>query len=240
MDARPSLVLSSTLPTNPSQTTMSVVPLADLVARLRCDALVLVSPRMPDAELALLLGVCGVGLGLATAPVVAADFPSTIHLRLTNVAGKLSGAYSADGSAWTALTGTLDLKTTERELIVRALQRYQTNFIAFDPDRFFDMGIAELNLMGTLNVTHAVLQDMVQRRYGKIVTIMSDAGRIGEARYVVYGAAKAAQAVPASEAGSSGSKTKCAEGLAGSTPAARCPGPRRPRVRPRRPPPVRP
>jgi glucose/arabinose dehydrogenase/type 1 glutamine amidotransferase/regulation of enolase protein 1 (concanavalin A-like superfamily) len=45
------------------------------------------------------------------APVVAADFPSTIHLRLTNVAGKLSGAYSADGSDWTALAGTLDLKT---------------------------------------------------------------------------------------------------------------------------------
>lgn len=54
--------------------------------------------------------------------------------------------------------------------------------------------IADLNLMGTLNVTHAVLGSMVQRRYGKIVTVMSDAGRTGEARYVVYGAAKAAQA----------------------------------------------
>lgn len=54
--------------------------------------------------------------------------------------------------------------------------------------------IVNLNLMGTLNVTHACLQGMVQRRDGKIVTIMSDAGRIGEARYVVYGAAKAAQA----------------------------------------------
>jgi 2-hydroxycyclohexanecarboxyl-CoA dehydrogenase len=54
--------------------------------------------------------------------------------------------------------------------------------------------IADLNLMGTLNVTHAVMDGMVQRRYGKIVTVMSDAGRIGEARYVVYGAAKAAQA----------------------------------------------
>ena len=54
--------------------------------------------------------------------------------------------------------------------------------------------IIDLNLMGTLNVTHACLQGMVQRRWGRIVTIMSDAGRIGEARYVVYGAAKAAQA----------------------------------------------
>jgi NAD(P)-dependent dehydrogenase (short-subunit alcohol dehydrogenase family) len=53
--------------------------------------------------------------------------------------------------------------------------------------------IVNLNLIGTLNVTHACLAGMVARRYGKIVTIMSDAGRIGEARYVVYGAAKAAQ-----------------------------------------------
>jgi len=36
--------------------------------------------------------------------------------------------------------------------------------------------------------------NLAQRRYGKVVTIMSDAGRVGEARYVVYGAAKAAQA----------------------------------------------
>jgi 2-hydroxycyclohexanecarboxyl-CoA dehydrogenase len=54
--------------------------------------------------------------------------------------------------------------------------------------------IVNLNLLGTLTVTHACLQGMVARRYGKIVTIMSDAGRTGEARYVVYGAAKAAQA----------------------------------------------
>ncbi len=54
--------------------------------------------------------------------------------------------------------------------------------------------IVNLNLMGTLQVTHACLPGMLTRRYGKIVTIMSDAGRIGEARYVVYGAAKAAQA----------------------------------------------
>lgn len=53
--------------------------------------------------------------------------------------------------------------------------------------------IVDLNLMGTLNVTHACLKGMVARRHGRIVTIMSDAGRTGEARYVVYGAAKAAQ-----------------------------------------------
>lgn len=53
--------------------------------------------------------------------------------------------------------------------------------------------IIDLNFLGTLNCTNAVLPDMVARKYGKIVTIVSDAGRVGEARYVVYGGAKAAQ-----------------------------------------------
>lgn len=66
------------------------------------------------------------------------------------------------------------------------------NFVEQPSDHW--VKIVNLNLMGTLNVTHAALAGMVQRRYGKIVTIMSDAGRIGEAKYVVYGAAKAAQA----------------------------------------------
>ncbi|WP_210651190.1 OmpL47-type beta-barrel domain-containing protein [Nocardioides sp. SYSU D00065] len=45
------------------------------------------------------------------APVVAASFPTTIHLRLTNTGGTLTGAYSADGTAWTTLPGSLALKT---------------------------------------------------------------------------------------------------------------------------------
>ncbi|GAA5113650.1 hypothetical protein GCM10023339_18310 [Alloalcanivorax gelatiniphagus] len=44
-------------------------------------------------------------------PTLPADFPTTIHLRLTNTGGTLTGAYSADGTAWTTLTGSLALKT---------------------------------------------------------------------------------------------------------------------------------
>jgi glucose/arabinose dehydrogenase/type 1 glutamine amidotransferase/regulation of enolase protein 1 (concanavalin A-like superfamily) len=45
------------------------------------------------------------------APTLPADFPTTIHLRLTNTGGTLTGAYSADGTAWTTLAGSLALKT---------------------------------------------------------------------------------------------------------------------------------
>ncbi len=45
---------------------------------------------------------------------------------------------------------------------------------------------------GTLNCTHAVLKDMIGKRYGRIINIVSDAGRIGEPYLTVYSGAKAA------------------------------------------------
>ncbi len=50
------------------------------------------------------------------------------------------------------------------------------------------------NLQGVMNCSHAALPGMVERGRGRIVTIISDAGRIGEARLVAYSAAKAGAA----------------------------------------------
>ena len=52
----------------------------------------------------------------------------------------------------------------------------------------------DVNLTGVLNCTHAVLRGMVARRYGRIVTVVSDAGRVGEPNLVVYSGAKAGAA----------------------------------------------
>lgn len=52
--------------------------------------------------------------------------------------------------------------------------------------------IIALNVYGMMYCCKAVLPDMKARRYGKIVNIMSEAGRIGEARLAVYSGAKAA------------------------------------------------
>jgi 2-hydroxycyclohexanecarboxyl-CoA dehydrogenase len=49
----------------------------------------------------------------------------------------------------------------------------------------------QLNLWGMINCTRAVLEGMVQRRSGAIVSMGSDAGRMGEFREGVYGACKA-------------------------------------------------
>ena len=48
-----------------------------------------------------------------------------------------------------------------------------------------------MNLWGTINCIHAVLPSMIERQSGAIVSISSDAGRMGEYREAVYSACKA-------------------------------------------------
>ncbi len=63
---------------------------------------------------------------------------------------------------------------------------------------FVDTGPADwdpllrLNLAAVLGVTRAYLPAMLEQRWGRILTIVSDAGRRGERKQAVYGAAKAA------------------------------------------------
>lgn len=49
----------------------------------------------------------------------------------------------------------------------------------------------QVNLWGAINCIHAVLPHMVERQSGAIVSISSDAGRMGEYREAVYSACKA-------------------------------------------------
>ncbi len=49
----------------------------------------------------------------------------------------------------------------------------------------------DVNLWGAINCIHAVLPHMIDRQGGAVVSISSDAGRIGEYREAVYSACKA-------------------------------------------------
>ncbi|MBP0465010.1 3-oxoacyl-ACP reductase FabG [Roseomonas sp. PWR1] len=51
--------------------------------------------------------------------------------------------------------------------------------------------LIEVNLIGALNMHHAVLPGMVARRAGRIVNIASDAARVGSSGEAVYAACKA-------------------------------------------------
>lgn len=50
----------------------------------------------------------------------------------------------------------------------------------------------ELNVYGTMYCCRAVLPDMVKEKWGRVISIASEAGRIGEARLAAYSGAKAA------------------------------------------------
>lgn len=63
-------------------------------------------------------------------------------------------------------------------------------FIQTD-EQFWDKVIA-INYRGHLGMTHAVLPSMIERGYGRIVTVASDAGRVGSTGEVVYSGAKGA------------------------------------------------
>jgi 2-hydroxycyclohexanecarboxyl-CoA dehydrogenase len=50
--------------------------------------------------------------------------------------------------------------------------------------------VIEVNFKGCLRMTHAVLPGMIERRFGRIVNIGSDAGRVGSSHESVYAGAK--------------------------------------------------
>jgi NAD(P)-dependent dehydrogenase (short-subunit alcohol dehydrogenase family) len=58
-----------------------------------------------------------------------------------------------------------------------------------DWDRYF-----RTNLQGVMNCCHVALPGMIKRGTGRVVTVVSDAGRVGEAGLVAYSAAKAGAA----------------------------------------------
>jgi len=61
-------------------------------------------------------------------------------------------------------------------------------FLKSDPD--FWQKIISINLTGALNMLHNVLPGMVARGGGKVVSIASDAGRVGSSGEAVYSACK--------------------------------------------------
>ena len=61
-------------------------------------------------------------------------------------------------------------------------------FMENTPD-FWEKIIA-LNLMGPIMLTRAFLSEMIERKYGKVIVVASDAGRVGSMGETVYSAAK--------------------------------------------------
>jgi len=92
-----------------------------------------------------------------------------------------------------ATTGPIDILVNNAGSGVLAWSGGDTRLVSFaetDPREWEP--VMRVNLTGVLHVTHSYLPDMLERGWGRILTIVSDSGRKGERLQVVYGAAKAA------------------------------------------------
>jgi 2-hydroxycyclohexanecarboxyl-CoA dehydrogenase len=97
---------------------------------------------------------------------------------------------------------------TNNDTVVAMIQRTNDEFgpvdvlvnnVGWTIDEFFVKESREkwekiiaINLWGMINCTRAVLDQMIERQQGVIVSIGSDAGRMGEFREAVYGGCKGA------------------------------------------------
>ena len=61
-----------------------------------------------------------------------------------------------------------------------------------DTDEEFWERVIDINYKGTMRAVHATLPGMLERRYGRIVTVASDAARVGSSLESVYAGAKGA------------------------------------------------
>jgi 2-hydroxycyclohexanecarboxyl-CoA dehydrogenase len=59
-----------------------------------------------------------------------------------------------------------------------------------ETDEAFTAKVLEINLLGPIRVTRRVLPGMIERGFGRIVSVASDAGRVGSSLEAVYSGAK--------------------------------------------------
>jgi 2-hydroxycyclohexanecarboxyl-CoA dehydrogenase len=143
------------------------------------------------------------GIGRATAETLAAAGAHVILGDVNTEAGEAAAAAiraKGQGADFLRLDVT-DLSSIEafrRETIARRKQvDIVTNvagwgktepFVKNTPE--FWKKLVDLNLMGPIHVSRAFIEPMVERQSGKIVSVASDAGRVGSLGETVYSGAK--------------------------------------------------
>jgi 2-hydroxycyclohexanecarboxyl-CoA dehydrogenase len=164
---------------------------------------ILVSTISPD-RVAFVSGAAR-GIGLAIASRLAADGRAVaVADLLTEEAQEAARAIEANGHR--AVAVPLDVTSTDSVTAAIAEARDRlgpidilVNNAGWDElhpfleteEPFWDR-VIDVNFKGCLRLTKAVLPGMVERKWGRIVSISSDAGRVGSSLESVYSGAKAA------------------------------------------------
>ncbi len=179
-----------------------------------------------DGRVAVVTGAAG-GIGRCTAETFAREGAAVAIFDL-NRDGAQQAADGIAASGGRALAAAVDVtdRTAVDEAVRDVIERFGTvdilvndagawggigNFLEVDPNLWANS--MDVCFFGTLNCSRAVLGEMTARGYGRIVNVLSDAARTGEARMGPYAAAKAAVAAfsksLALEVGRSGITVNC-------------------------------
>lgn len=151
------------------------------------------------ARLAIVTGAAG-GMGIATVERLSRDGFEIAALDI-NEAGLAEAADRAPGTVHgyrTDLTDEAVVRATVAEIQSRHgavdalvnLIGWTTTQKFVDEESSYWRRIVDINLMSILYVTQACLPQMIERKTGKIVTVTSDAGRVGQSGEAVYAATK--------------------------------------------------
>jgi 2-hydroxycyclohexanecarboxyl-CoA dehydrogenase len=145
----------------------------------------------------------GRGIGRAIVGALAADgFAIVVLDRLGDLAEEAAATVEATGGQSLAIKADVADGASVRAAADAAEARFGhvdvlvnnadwDDMMPFlDTDEAFWARVIEINFKGPLRTTHRLLPGMLERRWGRIVNIASDAGRVGSSGEAVYSGAK--------------------------------------------------
>jgi 3-oxoacyl-[acyl-carrier protein] reductase len=167
-----------------------------------------------DGRVALVTGA-GQGVGAATAQMLAgqgaavavndyfAERAHQVAAAITDAGGRDCGVEAdvSDAAAVAAMVADVERELGPVDILVNNAGNAGATQDPMKPSpAFWESDPADwqawiaVNYIGVMVATRAVLGGMVQRGHGRVITVISDAGRVGEADLVVYSGAKAGAA----------------------------------------------
>jgi 2-hydroxycyclohexanecarboxyl-CoA dehydrogenase len=138
------------------------------------------------------------GIGAATCRRLAAE-GARVAVTDVNLDGAVSVAGEIDGGAYELDVRSLDSIAATVAAVEEELGPVDVlvNNAGYDEWGFFTntdealwRRVLEVNLLGVLGTTHAILPGMQERRRGRLVNVSSEAGRVGSSGSAAYSAAK--------------------------------------------------